>query len=67
MRIVSLLPSATEIIWALGLEDQLVGVTPLPVVGVAVKPRRTGKVEASASFQPARNVKLLGQRGPGGE
>jgi iron complex transport system substrate-binding protein len=27
MRIVSLLPSATEIIWSLGLEDQLVGVT----------------------------------------
>jgi iron complex transport system substrate-binding protein len=27
MRIVSLLPSATEIIGALGLEDQLVGVT----------------------------------------
>ena len=27
MRIVSLLPSATEIIWALGLEDLLVGVT----------------------------------------
>src|SRR5436190_6393136 len=27
MRIVSLLPSATEIICALGLEDQLVGVT----------------------------------------
>ncbi len=27
MRIVSLLPSATEIIWALGLADQLVGVT----------------------------------------
>lgn len=27
MRIVSLLPSATEMIWALGLEDQLVGVT----------------------------------------
>ena len=27
MRIISLLPSATEIICALGLEDQLVGVT----------------------------------------
>ena len=27
MRIVSLLPSATEIVYALGLEDELVGVT----------------------------------------
>ena len=27
MRIVSLLPSATEIVYALGLDDQLVGVT----------------------------------------
>src|SRR6476469_1505018 len=43
MRIVSLLPSATEIVCALGLEDQLVGIThecdfPPSVAG---KPRLT--------------------------
>ena len=46
MRIVSLLPSATEIVCALGLGDELVGVThecdwPPEVVGKAVVTRDT--------------------------
>ncbi|MEM6648470.1 MAG: cobalamin-binding protein, partial [Bacteroidota bacterium] len=44
MRIVSLLPSATEIVCALGLEDHIVGVThecdwPAPVRGLPIVTR----------------------------
>ena len=58
MRIVSLLPSATEIVCALGLEDELVGVThecdwPPEVVGKPVMTRSvhdlTGAVAAARS------------------
>src|ERR1035437_394943 len=52
MRIVSLLPSATETICALGLRDQLVGVShccdyPLEIEGVAVTTRPAGGAEAA--------------------
>jgi iron complex transport system substrate-binding protein len=55
MRIVSLLPSATEIICALGLGDQLVGVShrcdyPPEIEGVVIVTRpRSGRVEAAAA------------------
>ncbi len=56
MRIVSLLPSATEIICALGLRDQLVGVShrcdfPPEIEGVAVvtRPRAKSGIEAEAA------------------
>ena len=60
MRIVSLLPAATEIVWALGLEDELVGVShacdfPPAVVGrpVVTEPA-SGAVDraALASLRP---------------
>jgi len=54
MRIVSLLPAATEIVWALGLDDDLVGVShacdfPPAVVGrpVATRPS-SGAVDGAA-------------------
>jgi iron complex transport system substrate-binding protein len=56
MRIVSLLPSATEIICALGLGDQLVGVShrcdyPPEIEGVAVvtRPKSAPGIEAAAA------------------
>lgn len=54
MRIVSLLPSATEIVCALGLREQLVGVShgcdyPPEVEGVAVVTRPASGSEASAA------------------
>jgi iron complex transport system substrate-binding protein len=60
MRIVSLLPAATEIVWALGLEDELVGVShacdyPPAVVGrPVVTERSSGGVDpaALASLRP---------------
>ena len=57
MRIVSLLPSATEIICALGLSDQLVGVShrcdyPPEIEGVAIvtHPKEPGWEEAAAAI-----------------
>lgn len=58
MRIVSLLPSATEIICALGLGDQLVGVShrcdyPPEIAGVAIVTRpRTGRAVEAAAAEP---------------
>jgi iron complex transport system substrate-binding protein len=56
MRIVSLLPAATEIVWALGLEDDLVGVShdcdyPAGVSGrpVVTLPPRVGPVPAPST------------------
>ena len=59
MRIVSLLPAATEIVWALGLEDDLVGVShacdfPPAVVGRPVATLPSGAVDGAviASLRP---------------
>jgi iron complex transport system substrate-binding protein len=58
MRIVSLLPSATEIIGALDLRDQLVGIShrcdyPPEVEGVAVMTRPLGTAAGEAAAVPA--------------
>ena len=61
MRIVSLLPAATEIVWALGLEDDLVGVShacdfPPAVVGRPVATLPSGAVDGArhrGSLRPA--------------
>jgi hypothetical protein len=54
MRIVSLLPSATEIVCALGLRDELVGVThecdwPPDVVGLPVMTRNALDLHGATS------------------
>jgi len=65
MRICSLLPSATEMVYALGLEDQLVGVShscdfPERVIGKPVVSRsirnirNLGSAEIDAIIQQAR-------------
>src|SRR6266540_115170 len=61
MRIVSLLPSATEIVFALGLGDELVGVThecdfPAAAVGVPVVTRSTHDLEGVPSREIDRLV-----------
>jgi iron complex transport system substrate-binding protein len=61
MRIVSLLPSATEIVCALGLGDELVGVThecdwPPEVAGKPVLTSSTHELEAATSGQIHRLV-----------
>ena len=59
MRIVSLLPAATEILLALGLDEELVGVTelcdvPAALAGVAVVARRPVVAQASSPGPGAR-------------
>jgi iron complex transport system substrate-binding protein len=61
MRIVSLLPSATEIVCALGLGDELVGVThecdwPPEVVGLPVMTRNALDLEGASSREIHRRV-----------
>src|SRR5215208_5971099 len=68
MRIVSLLPSATEIVFALGLGDELVGRThecdyPPEVAGVAVMTSDVGSVAAAASREIDQRVKASIHRG----
>ena len=59
MRIVSLLPAATEIVWALGLEDDLVGVShacdfPPGVSGRPVVTRPSGADAGRPSHESSR-------------
>ncbi len=67
MRIVSLLPAATEIVWALGLADDLVGVShacDYPP-GVAQRPALT-RVTAAVAEAPAHRVHELALAAAGG-
>src|SRR5205807_3512287 len=70
MRIVSLLPSATEIVYALGLGDQLVGVThecdhPADAATKAVVSRSTLPAEATAPAEVDRLVRAsMAEREP---
>src|SRR5436190_20626331 len=61
MRIVSLLPSATEIVCALGLRDELVGVThecdgPPQIVGLPVMTRNALDLHGATSREIHRRV-----------
>lgn len=61
MRIVSLLPSATEIVCALGLRDELVGVThecdwPPEVVGLPVMTRNAFDLQGATSREIHRRI-----------
>src|ERR1700675_2670260 len=61
MRIVSLLPSATEIVCALGLRDELVGIThecdwPPEVAGIPVMTRNALDLEGATSREIHRRI-----------